>query len=185
MIAVMDYKRLPVGLDEEMWQLYYEAMAPTRANAVQRHLLKRTEFDAIDWNKKFIKLVAFDETHQPTGLMAITNELNDYDLIEPEYFRKRWPDEFVRKAIWYVLFAVTAQYINPRIGAMTYTALIREVTDRVRKSKGVGGIDLSTARCERHMDRATYKLIKRDAPELVSDGSPADAQHFVIYEFNW
>lgn len=178
----MTYQRLPIGLDEEVWRLYHEAMEPTRADAVQRHLLTREEFDAIDWNKRITKLVAFDTgNHQPVGFSAFTNRLDEYDLIEPAYFEKRWPEAYKRDAIFYVLFTVAAAGAPPD----AYAQMVREVVREVRAARGVGVVDWSDARRGRRMDRATYLLIKREAPELISDGMPTDSQHFVTYEFAW
>jgi hypothetical protein len=182
----MAYDRLPKGLDDSMWKLYYQAMEPTRADAVQRHLFTREEFDAIDWNERITKLVAMDtDNHQYLGFSAYTNRLDEYDLIETAYFQARWPDAYRRRAIFYVLFTVVDQELDKPTASAAYGEMVREVARQVRKKRGVGMVDWSDARRARRMDRATWLLIKRECPELISDGKPTDSQSFVAYEFDW
>lgn len=178
MIAVFTYDRMPGVLGHEAWAVYRSAMEPTKAAAAQRHMLTSAEFDALDWNERITKIVAFDERHQVTGLAMMTHHLDAYDWIEPAYFELRYPEAYKRDAIHYVLFVVAATDA-PR---ETFAHLVREIVKPIRATGGVGALDWSQARVDRGLASAARLIIGRDAPLARED---VDAQYFHTYIFDW
>lgn len=177
MIDVMPYDRLPESRVGEAWKIYRDAMEPTRSDAVQRHMLHRTEFDAIAYNTRFTNLIAYDKG-VPCGVAAYTRHLDAYDWIEPRYFEWRWPDAYKRNAIFYVLFVCTAV----EAPADTFPRLVRSIVKPIRDHRGMGALDWSQARVDRGLARASRTIIARDAPLMDVH---EDAQHFSVYEFDW
>jgi hypothetical protein len=165
-----------------LWKVYREAMEPTRHLAVQRHMLTREEFDALLWNAKIAKVIAYDDNGSvrlPVGLALWTRDLDAYDLIEPAYFAHRYPEATAAKKIYYTIFVVAAPWA-PR---ETFADLVRGIVAPIRARKGIGALDWSRARIDKGLARAAQLIIGRDAP--LRTAQDADSQHFMIYEFDW
>jgi hypothetical protein len=179
MTAVMEYQQMPPTLAAEAWKVYRSAMEPKRAEAMQRHMLTREEFEALCDNRRITKLIAFDDRDLIVGVTMITSDLEAYDWIEPLYFAARWPDEFYRGAIFYVLFVTAAP--DAPLGA--FALMVQEIVARIETVKGIGALDFSSAREAGGLARASKLIIGRAGPLKVDEVS--DTQHFHVYQFNW
>lgn len=178
MISTTEHDHIRAGDEPELWELYRAAMEPTRADAVQRHMLTREEFAAICWNPELTKVVARDRNNVAVGLSVYTNQLDAYDWIEPAYFEHRWPDQCKRNAVFYIIFVVTSG--NSPMG--TFNQLIATMGKAIASAEGIGALDWSAARIARGLDAASRKIIARHMPltNVVQD-----QQQFNIYEFDW
>jgi hypothetical protein len=165
------------GMSHRLWDVYRNAMEPTRADAVQRHMLTREEFDAVCWNTNLTKVVARESDGSIVGLSVYTNQLDAYDWIEPAYFEKRWPEQYKANAVFYIIFVVT----NGSAPG-TFEALVSTMGKAIAAAEGIGALDWSSARIERGLDRAARAIISKHMP--LSDET-VDRQQFHTYTFDW
>jgi len=90
--------------DGRLWRLYERAFDDLRVLAVQRHIMIRSEFDAVIADDRIDKYVVTGSDGTVTALATMTNELDAVPLISPEYFAHRWPDLHAKQRVWYVSF---------------------------------------------------------------------------------
>ncbi len=166
------------GLLDDAWKLYDEAFRHLNTLTIQRHLMKRSEFEDVCWDRRIQKWLAYDDGGQLVGLATYTNILEAWPLISPEYFQQRWPQLYALSRIWYCGFvAVTAG-----AEAGVFTSMITGMYKVVERDGGVIGLDFC-----RHNDQA-YRIGKAISLSLkrISDGrvraERADEQTFMIYE---
>lgn len=99
-----------IGMDDPRyaptWRMYRRAFEPLRVRAAQRHVLRVDEFHGGMTAPEIDKYLAV-EGDQVVGLSWFTNHLDVVDLIEPEFFRARFPEQYAAGRIWYVMFACT------------------------------------------------------------------------------
>ena len=168
-------------LAEDCWALYEQAFEELRTAAVQRHVMLRSEFDAVLADVRVTKYAALDEAAggRCCALATATTALEAMPLISPEFFAHRWPDLYAGRHIWYVGFVAVApdHQRGPLFG--------RIVGDVARSAAAVGGV---TA-----MDVSRYVAEHRRLPEVLARyfarlapgtrGVLLDEQSFWAYEF--
>jgi hypothetical protein len=176
-IKVVD--ELHESLIEEAWALYHEAFEELNAQAVQRHLMYRGEFDEVMRDRRVQKYLYFDDRGALGGLATYTNRLEAVPLISPQYFQRRWPRRYAERRIWYIGFIA----VNPRGRALhALTEMVEGMRAVAAARNGIVGLDICRFNGDgRHMSRAIGLLVGRLA------GSPqverADEQSYLLLEF--
>lgn len=169
---VLDGDRL-----EESWRLYHSAFEHLNTLTVQRHLLRRDEFDDIAADHRIEKWLVVGDDGQLLGLATYTNILDAWPLISPEYFQRRWPEQYALSRIWYCGFVA----VQPHAPNTTFLQLITDMYKVAEDADGVIGLDIC-----RYNDE-TYRLGRRVIAGLTRisggnvDAEVADAQQFYLF----
>jgi hypothetical protein len=162
---------------DEAWQLYETAFQDLNAMTIQRHLMYRSEFEDVMGDWRIDKWMALDDDGTLLGLAVYTNELAAWPLISPEYFARRWPQEFVEKRIWYCGFVAV-----PGHQQGVFVELIEALYRRAEEQRGVISLDICRYNIESYkLDRGIARWLNRISGGQVRCES-ADAQTFMIYE---
>jgi len=161
---------------EEAWALYVEAFAPLNAMTVQRHLMRRLEFDDVMIDHRVVKYVAYDGD-QMVALSTFTNHLDAMPLISPEYFARRWPALYADGKVWYCGFVATN---STHPGA--FRALVTAMYRAAEEVGGMIGLDV----CQYNEDGHRLPEIVERLLYRISDGKVqverADTQSYWIYQ---
>jgi hypothetical protein len=167
------------SLVEEAWTLYHEAFEELNAQAIQRHLMYRSEFDEVMRDRRVQKYLYLDEQGVLGGLATFTNRLEAVPLISPQYFQRRWPRHYAERRIWYIGFIA----VSPRGRAMSALAVLVERMHAVAAARnGIVGLDICRFNGDgRHMSRGIELLVRR-----LPGGARferADEQSYWLMEF--
>lgn len=164
---------------DRAWTLYEESFAGLNAHAVQRHLMYRTEFDAVAADPRIQKWLAYNDDGDLVGLATYTNELDAWPLIAPEYFALRWPELYAAKAIWYCGFVAVQQNAA---AANVFTAVITGMYRQAEEQHGVIALDFCSYNdMTRQIGRVIGLSLNRISNGRVH-AEVADTQTFMIYE---
>jgi hypothetical protein len=91
---------------ESLYRLYRRAFGPLRSRAAARQVLTRNEFLAQLEDHRIDKYVAWEGDVEPIGIVTVTRNLDAIPWISPEYFADRFPEQWARKAIYYLGFTL-------------------------------------------------------------------------------
>jgi hypothetical protein len=162
-------------LKESFWALYEESFAPLRIRAAARQVLTESEFAAEVNNPGVWKYIAIDSAGELAGLTTLTDDVSTMPWISPEYFEHSYPDEWRRKAVFYVgITLVRPDMRHDRVWAM----MAKYVAQRVAAAGGVLGYDICSHNDQyRSLGRATAKLLNSVAP---FDVSAVDLQTYYV-----
>jgi GNAT superfamily N-acetyltransferase len=163
------------------WKLYRAAFDELRRMAVQRHLMTRSEFDAVMADPRITKYRVVDPGRggRTCGLATMTNHLESMPLISPDYFEHRWPERYRDRTIWYVGFvAVDPDYQ----GTGVFAEIVGTMCRLVAEAGGVAALDVC-----RRADQV-YALPQAIARlnDTFADGGRherIDEQSYWAYEF--
>jgi hypothetical protein len=161
---------------EGAWELYADAFEELRAVAVQRHLMRRTEFDEVMADDRVEKYLAYDG-ERLVGLATVTNDLNAMPLISPDYFAHRWPNHYAQRRIWYLGFI--AIQLDQRGGAVR-ALLVDRLWQPVRANRGVAALDICARNDGLGLPRAIHRALELLSPDVVA--TRLDAQVYWAYE---
>jgi hypothetical protein len=162
------------------WELYEGAFGDLRSLAVQRHLMYQSEFDEVMLDRRVEKFLCYDEDGRLAGLSTYTNDLFAMPLIAPEYFERRWPDEYRENRIWYCGFAAVR---NEARATRAFPELIEAMYRRAAERNGIIAMDM----CRYNVDNRRSPRVIRMMLHRLSGGTVQsecmDQQSFYIYEF--
>jgi hypothetical protein len=162
---------------ENLWGLYLEAFADLNANAVQRHLMYRPEFDDVMSDVRIQKYLSLDDDGTVLGVATYTNDLFAVPLISPPYFEKNWPDHYATHRIWYIVFVA----VRPDQQG-SFQALVEQMYLIASAQNGLVGLDICTYNDDvRNMSRIFRVLIRRLTANMRFER--IDQQSFWLYEF--
>jgi GNAT superfamily N-acetyltransferase len=175
------HRRVRADAADDLWGVYERAFQELRAQAVQRHLLTRKEFEEILADERVGKYVVTDPARggAACGLATLTNELSAVSLISPDYFAARWPELYDDRLIWYVGFlAVDPDYQ----GTGAIARLIGRLCAEVASTGGVIAADICEFNEEAmRLPTAFARLGRTFSPGLKQQR--LDAQVYWAYEF--
>jgi len=153
-LAVTEYDELDDDIGAEAWDLYEATFIGINEMAAQRHLMTVDEFYAVARDKRIRKFIACDNAGM-VGLSTITNDLAAWSLVAPEYFERAYPDQYARKAIWYIGL-VGARSAAP---SGTFRALIAAMYPQVAASRGIFVQDFCEANVKKGLPRAMQAVV--------------------------
>jgi hypothetical protein len=167
-------------LIESAWQLYEEAFRDLKSLAVQRHLMYRPEFVEVMLDSRVQKyLCVSDDGGTLVGLSTYSNDLQAMPLIAPEYFARRWPEQYRQRKIWYCGFVAVAA---DRRFRSAFTDLVEAMYLMAANQNGIIALDFCRYNDQlRNMSRVIQMMLHR-----LSGGVRAecmDQQSFWVYEF--
>ncbi len=165
---------------ESAWRLYEEAFQGLKSLAVQRHLMYRDEFEDVMRDSRVQKYLCFsDDGGTLVGLSTYTNDLFAMPLIAPEYFARRWPEQYRQRKIWYCGFVAVAAGKRFR---SAFAELVEAMYRMAANQNGIIALDFCRYNDElRNMSRVIRLMLNR-----LSGGVQAecmDQQSFWVYEF--
>lgn len=166
-----------VATCEEAWSLYVDVFTEINRLAAQRHLMTHDEFQAVYHDTSIRKFYVRDEGGQMVGMAALTNSLAAWPLISPEYFARRWPRFYARRAIWYCGF------VGARPNQLhAFRDLVTAMYQQIRSNNGMAAMDFCTYNdITRRLPEATLRLLGRLNHATTME--VADRQTFVVYRF--
>ena len=91
---------------ESLYRLYRRAFGPLRSRAAARQVLTRKEFLAQLEDHRIDKYVAWEGDAEPIGIVTVTRNLDAIPWISSEYYAHRFPEQWARKAIYYLGFTL-------------------------------------------------------------------------------
>lgn len=162
---------------DEAWALYHDAFEELNANAVQRHLMYRSEFDDVMRDRRVLKYLCLGTDGELTGMATYTNQLDAVPLISPQYFARRWPRLYAERRIWYIVFIA----IGPAGRAGALTEMVELMYTKVA-GDGMVGLDVCSYNGDgRHMARSIAAFMRRLSGDVHVER--ADEQSYWLYEF--
>jgi hypothetical protein len=179
--TIAELPSLPHDVFNAASDLYYATFEEINTLAAQRHLMTYHEFDEVMNDKSIRKFVASDDGGGMVGLAVITNDLEAWPLISPQYFARRWPEEAEQGRIWYVGFVAVRQ--NPRPRPHLFAEIIRAMYQPVIDSQGIAVMDYCLYNVQtRGVPAAAHRILERINPEVTT--GIIDAQYFYGYRFD-
>jgi hypothetical protein len=167
------------SLIEQAWALYYDAFRELNAYAVQRHLMYRSEFDALMRDPRVQKYLCLDDDDTLCGFSTYTNDLDAVPLISPEYFERRWPEHYAERRIWYVGFMAIDRELRP---SNAFVELIEAMYLVAVTQNGIVALDMCRFNDEvKHLSRVVPLVVRRLAGETRAERM--DEQSYWLYEF--
>jgi hypothetical protein len=163
---------------EQAWKLYEAAFTELDANAVQRHLMYRAEFDEIMTDARIHKYLRYaEDDFTLVGMATYTNDLTAVPLISWRYFERRWPKHYAEGRIWYVVFVAVAE------GApVTVFGELIEAMHLVSTRDAITALDVCAYTNEtRHLPRSVRVLLRRLSGNVRMERM--DEQSYWMYEF--
>jgi hypothetical protein len=162
---------------DEAWTLYHDAFEELNANAVQRHLMYRGEFDDVMHDRRVQKYLCLAADDELTGLATYTNHLDAVPLISPQYFARHWPRHYAERRIWYIGFIA----VGPTGRASALAEMVERMYTAVAED-GIVGLDVCNYNGEgRHMARSIAAFMRRLSSDVRIER--ADEQSYWLYEF--
>lgn len=178
----MTIKFLPVldgDLAETCWQVYTDAFAPLAELAAQRHVMTRDEFDTVAADPRVDKVLTLDDSGSIIGVASFTRHLDAVPLISLPFYRRRWPQAFEQKRIWYIGFVAIAPAAQ-RTAA--FDDLIGELFAIAAAEHGLVSLDVCAHNQDkRHLPRAIELTVSRLSAG-VSKADTADTQSYWIFD---
>ena len=141
-MLVKTYDHLDAAELDSGWDLYCRAFDELRIRAVQRHLMTRAEFEEVMRDRRVTKYAAVepDQGDRLCGLATMSNQLDAFPLISPDYFAHRWPERYQQRRIWYVGFLAA----HPDCKAQgVFPLLVAEMARVVAAAGGIVAMDVS------------------------------------------
>lgn len=162
------------ALTAEAWRFYQDVFVEVNTLAANRHMMTPDEFGHVMADERVQKWVALNDEGRVIGMATITNHLDAWPLVSPAYFEKRFPEQYERRAIWYIGFVGC----NPEgTRAHAFRDLIARMQPQVEASDGVFVQDFCTYNVGvRRLPDATRAILRRINPTLQFDR--IDAQEF-------
>lgn len=165
-------------LFNEAWKFYCEVFEEINTLAVNRHLLTSVEFSGVMWESRIIKYVARDEAGNLVGMSVMTNHLDKWPLISPQYFQRHYPFFWRREAIWYVGF------VGAKPGTKgVFPALLEAMLKPVQESDGMVVVDFCTENVQmKDLPRRTSFILNNLNPK--TQHTHLDSQEFHAWRFD-
>lgn len=138
-LTVTCSREAPVEIVDQFWPLYEEAFGPLRILAAARHVLTFDEFSAEIADPRIWKYVAFDEDGQMVGLTLLTDDLTTVPWISPEYFEHHYPEQYARRAVFYMGFSLVKPSMRH---TRVFAAMLNPTALRVASTRGVCAYDV-------------------------------------------
>jgi hypothetical protein len=176
-VDIAERRVLSAATLESAWTLYTRAMTELRTVAVQRHVMRRGEFDAVMGDPRVAKFVASDGDATVTALATVTVQLEAMPLISPEYFEYHWPELFRTHRIYYLGFFA----IEPdRRGGALFHEVIATMWDQVVAVGGIAVLDMSRRNVDLGLARAIQQTLTGLTPGTAA--TRLDEQSYWMYE---
>jgi hypothetical protein len=158
-----------------LWDFYLKVFGPLAKLAVNRHVMTRAEFDGMLSDRRIEKHIAMNDLGRVLGFSVITNRLDRWPLVSPEYFAARHPREYAAGHIWYVGFVGTLPN-----GLSVFQGLLDSMTAG-RRDNGLFYMDF----CAYNVDRRIVALCERRLAGIDSRVTMrrADDQSFWLTTF--
>ncbi len=165
----------PASADRLMdaWSFYQEVFTDVNAMAANRHLMTLNEFERVMADARVQKWMALSDDGHIIGMATITNYLEAWPLVSPEFFARRYPRQYERRAIWYIGF-VGCNADGTRGHA--FRELITRMQPQVEESDGIFVQDFCVHNVGRSLPAATRAILRRINPTVEFDR--IDAQEF-------
>jgi hypothetical protein len=166
-------------LAETSWAIYRECFERLNADAAQRHLMYRPEFDEVMADERVLKLMPLDDAGVPVGLATFSNRLDAFPLIAPEFYAKHWPGPYAEHRIFYCGFVGVIDRARMTSAFKDIFAKFYEITEPVQ---GLVALDICTRnedvlKLPHMIGRALHRMSdRRSTYERV------DAQSFWLYD---
>jgi len=170
--------RVDGDLGKDVWAMYHDAFEQLNALAVQRHLMHRSEFDDVMTDERISKYLCRNDRGALIGISTFTNVLSAMPLISPEYFERRWPQQYARRAIWYCGFV--AVHAGHR-GSAAFMEMVSAMYRCAEQDEGVIGLDICRHNEEAYRLATAVRLLLHRTSDGRCRTELTDTQSFWTY----
>ena len=161
------------------WHFYQDVFVDVNTLAANRHMMTADEFDHVMADERVQKWVARNDAGDIIGMATITNDLDAWPLVSPAFFAKHYPEQYARRAVWYIGF-VGCNAEGTR--AHAFRDLIALMQPQVEASDGLFVQDFCTYNVGvRRLPDATRAILRRINPTV--EFARIDAQEFWAGKF--
>ncbi len=127
-----DIGYIPDDWKEKLWKLYEESFQFDDVVQQQICYTKETFYDALS-DRDYLKILLVIDG-EPLGMQLVTNNIDKAAVayINPDFFRKRYPQEISEGRLWYA----TCVFVSPKVRNMGFITMMIEVSMIEGKDKG-------------------------------------------------
>ena len=169
---------LPDERMDEAWTLYETAFAELRFAAAQRHVMYRAEFDAVMADPRVTKYATYHDGVM-CCLVTRTTDLDAVPLVSPDYYARRFPQQYAAGSIHYVGFMAVLPAYH---GLGVFIDVVRHVIEDVVACGGVIAMDVCRVNNTNfRLPHALLRLMRAAEPGV--EASVLDEQSYWAYEF--
>lgn len=141
---------------EESYELYERLFRKINEQAAQRHLMTRPEYNVVASDRRVTKYLAYDGGRL-VGVSTLLNDLDAWPLLSPAYYRRRFPEQYAARQIWYVGYVGAAR-------PLVFPELVGAMYPRV--ARGIVAMDFCTRRQLDELPQKTHEML-----HMLSGGS--------------
>ncbi len=105
---------IPLAESADFYALYRLAFEPIRALSVARQVLTEAEFSAQMQHERVAKYIAWNDAGEPVGLTTLSNDLTTTPWVNPDYFARHYPEQWARRAVYYLGFTIAHPSLRHR-----------------------------------------------------------------------
>lgn len=151
----------------QAWELYVSGLGALRTRAVQRHVMRRREFDEVMADGRVVKYLAVTgHDDRLVGLSTFTNDLDAMPLISPEFFAYRWPELYQQRRVWYLGFFV----VEPtHRGSGIFEEVIDRMWAEVRERGGLAALDVCGFNEALGLPAAIQRTLEALTPQVATE----------------
>lgn len=146
------------------YPLYVAAFEPVSTRAAARHLLAAEHFEAEMVDERIDKYVLWDDD-TPLALTTLSTDLDAVAWISPEYFAARYPEQYARRAIFYLGYTL----VEPeRAEQGMFHLMIDAIERRCAEARGVFAFDVCAYNDAHSVGRRIRRLGETDGWSLAA-----------------
>lgn len=170
---------------QDFYPIYRAAFYDINRRAAQRHMMTEAEFYEVMMDDAILKFVTRKAGGGVLGMSVMTNRLDHWPLLSPEFFETEFPEHYKEHRIWYVGFLFTVFGDDPRgmaLSSVVYRRLISEMYPYVADSNGFTAMDFCLTNVQtRRLHEVTRKFLSSFDQRV--EARRLDVQEFWAYDF--
>jgi hypothetical protein len=163
---------------ESLYRIYRRSFAPLRTRAAARQVLTRGEFFSQMKDPRIDKYIAWEGEDEPIGMVTVTRYLDAVPWISPDYYAHRYPEQWSRKAIYYLGFTLA----RPAIRRTSFLdTIVRFCVEPLAAEKAVIAYDV----CSYNNDVLGFSTRIAEMLRRFSNAEPVELDAQVYYAVNF
>ena len=163
---------------DSLYRLYRGSFEPLRTRAAARQVLTRREFFSEMEDHRIDKYIAWENEEDPAGMITVTRHLEAVPWISPEYYAARFPEQWSRRAIYYLGFTLA----RPALRRTSFLdTIVRFCVEPLVAEKAVIAYDL----CSHNSDTLGFSTRIAEMLQRFSAAQPVELDTQVYYGVNF
>ena len=163
---------------DSLYRLYRRSFEPLRTRAAARQVLTPEEFFSEMKDPRIDKYIAWEHEENPVGMVTVTRHLEAIPWISPEYYAARFPEQWSRRAIYYLGFILA----RPAMRRTSFLdTIVQFCVEPLVAEKAVIAYDL----CSHNSDTLGFATRVADILRRFSGAQPVELDTQVYYGVNF